>query len=109
MSTADSQSLSPRAGPDGFATTRWSLIVAARGHDSPTARDALSHLCAAYWYPLYAYVRRRGHGPDEAQDLTQEFFTRLLERDFLDSVAPERGRLQQVEEEVRALFAALGP
>lgn len=84
------------AGPDpcGFATTRWSLIVAARGEDSSAAHQALARLCEAYWYPLYAYIRRRGHAPDEAQDLTQEFFARLLEQDFLGSADPARGRFR---------------
>ncbi len=76
-----------------FATTRWSLVVAARG-DSSAARAALAELCRLYWYPLYAFVRRRGHAHDEAQDLTQEFFTRLLERDDLAAVDPARGRFR---------------
>jgi RNA polymerase sigma-70 factor (ECF subfamily) len=80
--------------PRGFATTRWSLIVAARGPDAPQAREALSQLCEAYWYPLYAFIRRRGHGPDDAHDLTQEFFARLLERDFFGAADPARGRFR---------------
>jgi RNA polymerase sigma-70 factor (ECF subfamily) len=80
--------------PCGFATTHWSLIVAARQPDASAARQALAHLCTAYWYPLYAYIRRRGHLPDEAQDLTQEFFARLLERDLLGAADPDRGRFR---------------
>jgi RNA polymerase sigma-70 factor (ECF subfamily) len=80
--------------PCGFATTHWSLIVAAREPSSPAARQALARLCEAYWYPLYAYIRRHGHPADEAQDLTQEFFTRLLERDLLGSADPARGRFR---------------
>jgi len=76
-----------------FATTHWSLVVAARGA-SPVAREALAELCRLYWYPLYAYVRRRGHSADEAQDLTQEFFARLLERDDLAGLDPARGRFR---------------
>ncbi len=76
-----------------FASTRWSLVVAARG-SSPPARDALAELCRLYWYPLYAYVRRKGHNHVEAEDLTQEFFTRLLERDDLAAVDPGRGRFR---------------
>ena len=76
-----------------FVTTRWSLIVAARG-DSPPAREALSELCRAYWYPLYAYIRRKGHTHAEAEDLTQEFLARLLERDDLAGVDPARGRFR---------------
>jgi RNA polymerase sigma-70 factor (ECF subfamily) len=84
------------AEPDhcGFATTRWSLIVAGREPGSPGARQALAHLCDAYWYPLYAYVRRRGHDADEAADLTQEFFARLLEGNFLGGVDPAKGRFR---------------
>jgi RNA polymerase sigma-70 factor (ECF subfamily) len=77
-----------------FATTHWSLIVAARQRAEPGADDALASLCAAYWYPLYAFVRRRGHGADEAQDLTQEFFARLLEKDFLAQADQARGRFR---------------
>jgi RNA polymerase sigma-70 factor (ECF subfamily) len=76
-----------------FATTRWSLVVAARGN-SPAARDALAELCRLSWYPLYAYIRRKGHTHVEAEDLTQEFFTRLLERDDLATVDPSRGRFR---------------
>lgn len=80
--------------PRGFATTRWSLIVAARGPDAPRAHEAISHLCEAYWYPLYAYIRRRGHSGDDAHDLTQEFFARLLERDFFGAADPAKGRFR---------------
>jgi RNA polymerase sigma-70 factor (ECF subfamily) len=76
-----------------FATTRWSLIVAARGK-SPDAREALAELCRLYWYPLYAYIRRCGHDPNEAEDLTQEFFAKLLERDDLAELDPDRGRFR---------------
>ena len=63
-----------------FQTTRWSLVVAAGGDNSSAARAALASLCELYWYPLYAYVRRHGYSPDDAADLTQAFFTSLLER-----------------------------
>jgi RNA polymerase sigma factor (sigma-70 family) len=76
-----------------FATTRWSLVLAARG-EAPAAREALAELCRLYWYPLYAYVRRRGHATHEAQDLTQELFARLLERDDLAGLDPARGRFR---------------
>jgi RNA polymerase sigma factor (sigma-70 family) len=82
-------------GPAGrFASTHWSLIVAARGHDSPRSREALAALCATYWYPLYAYARRWGHTIEQAQDLTQDFFACLLEKDFLTRVDRERGRFR---------------
>jgi RNA polymerase sigma-70 factor (ECF subfamily) len=77
-----------------FNTTRWSLIVAAQRSESPLARQALGELYKTYWYPLYAYIRRRGHSADAAQDLTQEFFTHLLEPDGLASVNPDRGRFR---------------
>jgi RNA polymerase sigma-70 factor (ECF subfamily) len=76
-----------------FATTRWSVVLAA-GNSTPAGAEALAVLCRVYWYPLYAYVRRQGHSQEDAQDLTQEFFARLLERDDLVSVAPERGRFR---------------
>ena len=77
-----------------FRSTRWSLVLKAKDDASPDFDEAISALCKAYWYPLYAYVRRQGHGPHDAQDLTQEFFARLLEKDWLRTVAPERGRFR---------------
>ncbi|MDQ3624769.1 MAG: sigma-70 family RNA polymerase sigma factor [Verrucomicrobiota bacterium] len=77
-----------------FATTRWSVVLAARRETSPEADAALETLCRVYWYPLYAYVRRSGQGPYDAQDLTQEFFARLLAREWLRSAAQERGRFR---------------
>ena len=77
-----------------FDTTRWSVIAAARGDDPEAARAALSTLCEAYWYPLYAYVRRWGAEPDAARDLTQGFFASLLERRDFEHVRPERGRFR---------------
>jgi RNA polymerase sigma factor (sigma-70 family) len=77
-----------------FATTQWSLVVAAGAETGSRGRRALSDLCEAYWYPLYAYVRRSGHDVADAQDLTQAFFVRLLEGDDLGSVAKERGRFR---------------
>src|SRR5262245_18675327 len=76
-----------------FATTHWSVVLAAQG-SSPQAAEALETLCRTYWYPLYAYVRRRGHGAHEAEDLTQEFFTRLLANDFPAHVKPEGGKFR---------------
>src|SRR5260370_414368 len=80
--------------PAHFATTHWSLVFAARDRAEPGARDALDSLCALYWYPLYAYVRRRGHGADAAHDLTQEFFSRLLAKDFLVGVDRSKGKFR---------------
>ncbi len=77
-----------------FATTHWSVVLQAGDGDSPTAKAALERLCATYWFPLYAHVRRRGHGPHEAPDLTQEFFAVLLRRNSLARVGPEKGRFR---------------
>src|SRR5580704_3301573 len=77
-----------------FATTRWSLVLAAGRRSSPQSSAALATLCENYWYPLYAYVRRRGHGADEAQDFTQAFFARLLEKNDLAAADPGRGRFR---------------
>lgn len=77
-----------------FATTRWSVVVAAGNRATPEARDALAILCAAYWYPVYAYVRRHGRDADEAQDLTQSFFARLLENNDVEAARRERGKFR---------------
>lgn len=77
-----------------FETTSWTLILAAADRATPRADAALATLCTSYWYPLYAFIRRRGHDPDRAADLTQGFFASLLERDFLRSVDPARGRFR---------------
>jgi RNA polymerase sigma-70 factor (ECF subfamily) len=77
-----------------FATTHWSVVLTAGRRDTTRAQDALAKLCQTYWYPLYAYVRRRGYSPEDAQDLTQEFFARLLERQSLASADPNRGRFR---------------
>jgi RNA polymerase sigma-70 factor (ECF subfamily) len=78
----------------GFATTHWSLIVAAKDDDALQARAALGELCRVYWYPIYVFVRRQGFDSEQAQDLTQEFFTRFLERDFLAAVDRNQGRFR---------------
>lgn len=77
-----------------FPTTRWSVVVSARGASTLGARDALGTLCENYWYPLYAFARKRGAQPSEAEDLTQAFFTRLLERRGLPEVGESRGRFR---------------
>jgi RNA polymerase sigma-70 factor (ECF subfamily) len=76
-----------------FLTTRWSVVLSARG-DTTHAPDALAKLCHAYWYPLYAYVRRQGVSSHDAQDLTQEFFARQLAKGWLADVERERGRFR---------------
>jgi RNA polymerase sigma factor (sigma-70 family) len=82
----------PTAQP--FAPTRWSVVLAAGRSASPSAQEALATLCQAYWYPLYAYVRRQGYSPPDAQDLTQEFFARLLEKQYLARIQREGGRFR---------------
>jgi RNA polymerase sigma-70 factor (ECF subfamily) len=77
-----------------FATTRWSLVAAAKDPAAPQAREALADLCRLYWYPVYAYVRRRGHNHHTAQDLTQAFFARLLEKNDLAAADRTRGRFR---------------
>ena len=74
-----------------FTTTQWSEVVDARQTDPERARAALENLCSRYWYPLYAFVRRRGQGPHDAEDLTQSFFAHLLSHDALRSVDPAKG------------------
>ena len=77
-----------------FVTTHWSVVLSAREQHSARSAAALETLCRAYWHPLYAYVRRQGHSPADAQDLTQEFFARLLQKDYLHSVAPAKGKFR---------------
>src|SRR5579871_4802797 len=78
-----------------FTPTHWSVVLAAAGHgDSTSARDALERLCRNYWVPIYAFVRRQGHSPHDAQDLTQEFFAHLLEKNYLAGVDQAKGRFR---------------
>lgn len=83
----------PPSGAPDFATTQWSLVLRAN-RSSESSTVALQTLCERYWYPLYAYVRRRGVASHAAQDLTQEFFARLLEKNSLAAASPERGRFR---------------
>lgn len=82
------------SGAGEFRTTRWSVVAAAGAGESASARDALETLCRAYWYPLYAYVRRRGHAAADAQDLVQGFFARFLEKRDVADADRERGRFR---------------
>ncbi len=77
-----------------FVTTHWSVVLSARDQQTPQAERALEALCRTYWYPLYAFVRRQGRSPADAQDLTQEFFARLLRKDYLHSVEREKGKFR---------------
>ncbi|HMO64593.1 MAG TPA: sigma-70 family RNA polymerase sigma factor [Verrucomicrobiota bacterium] len=80
--------------PGWFRTTHWSVVLAAGRPDSPQAAAALEQLCRAYWYPLYAYARRRGQDEEDARDLTQSFFCDLLQREGLREVTRDRGRFR---------------
>ena len=88
------QTMHTLTGPCQFPTTRWTLVIAAADPQRKEARAALISLCENYWYPLYAYLRRRGYPVDQAQDLTQEFFIRVLEGRYLDRAAPKKGRFR---------------
>jgi RNA polymerase sigma factor (sigma-70 family) len=90
MTSQVASSYAPRV----FPNTRWSVVLAATQRPSPESAAALEAICRAYWYPLYAYVRRCGQSPHDAQDLTQEFFCRLLEKRWLDSANPDKGKLR---------------
>jgi RNA polymerase sigma factor (sigma-70 family) len=80
--------------PEGFRTTRWTDVLTAARGEGTESKEALESLCEAYWYPVYAFVRRQGFGAEEARDLTQGYFTRLIERGGLKNVSPERGRFR---------------
>src|ERR1700721_320541 len=90
----NSQTVHTLPGSSQFPTTRWTLVVAAGDPQRKDARSALVSLCENYWYPLYAFLRRRGYAPDRAQDLTQEFFMRVREGRYLDRADPEKGRFR---------------
>lgn len=100
MSAGESETTpgGPSSGSDQgcgiFATTHWSVVLKAQDKESPRSAEALENLCRAYWYPLYAYARGLGQSPADAEDLTQGFFARLLEKDFLKTAAREKGRFR---------------
>jgi RNA polymerase sigma-70 factor (ECF subfamily) len=79
---------------DIFATTHWTVVLAAGRRHTPEAQAALEQLCQTYWFPLYAYVRRRGYAKADAEDLTQAFFAKLLEKNFLAGLDSERGKFR---------------
>ena len=92
--TAGRNTMHTLVGPSHFPTTRWTLVVAAADPQGKGTRSALVSLCESYWYPLYAYIRRRGYPADQAQDLTQQFFIRVLEGRYLDRADPHKGRFR---------------
>jgi DNA-directed RNA polymerase specialized sigma24 family protein len=93
MTTEPSSPPTHQAG-DIFATTHWTVVLAAGRQHSPQAARALEELCRTYWFPLYAYVRRRGHTREDAEDLTQAFFTRLLEKNSFASLDAGKGKFR---------------
>jgi RNA polymerase sigma factor (sigma-70 family) len=101
-----SQTPPDRPAPTHFPTTHWSRVIAAGDPAAPLARQSLAALCDAYWYPLYAYIRRRGHTPEQAQDLTQEFFAVILEKGLLAKADPGRGRFRAFLRTVCANYLA---
>jgi DNA-directed RNA polymerase specialized sigma24 family protein len=90
----DPETQTPPPKAEWFTATHWSVVLAAGQSGSPQAAEALDKLCRTYWYPLYAFVRRQGHGPHDAQDLTQGFFARFLERNYLEAVDREKGKFR---------------
>ncbi len=94
MSAADTSSGRAVGGAQQFTATHWSVVLAAGQGSSSQAQTALSQLCQTYWYPLYAFVRRNGYDAQEAQDLTQEFFARMLEKNYLADVQPQKGKFR---------------
>jgi RNA polymerase sigma-70 factor (ECF subfamily) len=94
MAPGGHDSMGVPSGGGEFATTQWSVVLRAADRQGPGANSALAWLCERYWFPLYAYVRRHRRDAHEAQDLTQEFFTRLLEKNSLAVAAPQRGRFR---------------
>ena len=95
MPLKDSPLLTSASGASGrFDTTHWSVVLLAGESRSPQSAEALEKLCRTYWQPLYVFIRRQGHGLEDAQDLTQEFFARLFERNDLSAVDPRKGKFR---------------
>jgi RNA polymerase sigma factor (sigma-70 family) len=92
--TSEHQTSASSAPGDVFATTHWTVVLAAGRRSTPQSDEALQQLCKTYWFPLYAYVRRRGHTKEDAEDLTQAFFARFLARNYLEGLNAERGRFR---------------
>ncbi len=94
MSTREELTPLPETRSPVFATTRWNVVLNAGKAPSAEQADALAQLCQTYWYPLYVFTRRQGASVEDAQDLTQEFFARLLERNYLDRADPNKGKFR---------------
>src|SRR6266481_6204561 len=95
MASSDSHFANPHQGHRAeFPATHWTVVLAAGDSAGPGMHEALEELCRTYWHPVYAFVRRQGHSPDDALDLTQGFFARFLERKQIKLADPDRGRLR---------------
>jgi len=94
LETKDVSPSSPSSRGEWFASTHWSVVLAARESDAPSAAEALERLCRTYWPPLYAFIRREGYAEAEAKDLTQEFFLRLIDREFLQRLRHQQGKFR---------------
>ncbi len=94
MAARMAETRTTRAGPRVFPPTQWTVILTAGGTPSPESAAALERLCESYWYPLYAFIRRSGYAPPDAEDLTQEFFARLLAHNWIAHADRERGRFR---------------
>ncbi|MBI2925269.1 MAG: sigma-70 family RNA polymerase sigma factor [Verrucomicrobia bacterium] len=94
MPSSDAESKASGVARPEFVTTHWSVVLAAADGSSPVASAALEELCRTYWFPLYAFVRRQGYNTEEAQDLTQEFFCRFFEKNYLAQVRQEKGKFR---------------
>jgi len=109
MASFTSENGPPNGTRARFLPTRWSVILAARDVASPQAEAALARLCEHYWYPVYAFLRRKGHSPPEAEDVTQGFFAHVLQREWLRNVGPEKGRFRTFVLRCLANFVANQP
>ncbi len=94
MSLSEPERASAASSAESFTTTHWSVVLLAGQHPAPQAAEALEKLCRTYWYPLYAYVRRKGYDAPDAQDLTQGFLMRLLEKNYLAHADPTKGKFR---------------
>ena len=94
MSTTPQVCVDTHAAATSFDTTHWTVVMAASAGDGTEMREALASLCRTYWYPLYAFIRRQGSSPHEAEDLTQEFFFRFLDRHAIERVRPAAGKFR---------------
>jgi RNA polymerase sigma-70 factor (ECF subfamily) len=92
--SSETDSAPAEQGAASFTMTRWSVVLAAGRSESASAHQALEQLCRTYWHPIYSFVRRQGHSPHDAQDLTQEFFARLLQKNYLGAVDRSKGRFR---------------